>query len=440
MTKTTKQLRRSFAAVGLMAAGVAGGGLAASGLTAGHAVAEEVLFWSTQARPVEEAQGVRDLVLPGAGVEVDFSPQDQGPFFTRIQAELEAGTGTIGVIGGLHGEFPVIEDDLVDLTDVLDGLDGVSVSEAFVELGRLGSDEQKYLPWMQATYIMAANRQALDYLPEGADIDALTYDELVEWAATLEEETGSPKFGLPAGPRGLIHRFVQGYLYPSFTDSMVTEYRSDEAEAMWETVRDLWSHTSMASTQYNFMQEPLLSDDVWVAWDHSARLQDAFNQRPDDFVAFPAPIGPTGLGFMPVVAGIGIPATAPDPDAARTLVAHLMQPETQVATLRATSFFPVVDVDLPDDLPAAVLASGPAIAAQSGSEHANPGLLPVGLGDLGGRFNKVYSDTFERILLAGQDIRTVLDSEAGTLRSIMEDAGAPCWAPDESGDETCPVD
>ena len=32
-------------------------------------------------------------------------------------------------------------------------------------------------------------------------------------------------------------------------------------------------------------------------------------------------------------------------EASKALVAYMMQPETQVATLRATNFFPVVDVD-----------------------------------------------------------------------------------------------
>ena len=41
-----------------------------------------------------------------------------------------------------------------------------------------------------------------------------------------------------------------------------------------------------------------------------------------------------------------------------------------------------------------------------------PALLPVGLGDLGGKFNQVYIDTFERIVLGGQDIRGVLDEQA----------------------------
>ena len=107
----------------------------------------------------------------------------------------------------------------------------------------------------------------------------------------------------------------------------------------------------------------------------------------------------------------------------------MMKPETQIATLKATNFFPVVDVELPDDLPAAVKISGAAIASQSGSADANPGMLPIGLGDLGGKFSQVYTDTFERIVLAGQDVRTVLDDQADALRAIMDEAGAPCWAP-----------
>ena len=402
------------------------------------AAADSLLFWSTQARPVEESQAMREQVLSGFGSEVDYQPQDPGPYITRIQAELEAGEGTIDVLGGLHGDFASVGDGLADLSDV--DLGGAKISDTFMEVATLGSGGQKYIPWMQATYVMAANKKALEYLPEGADVNALTYDQLIAWAAAMGEATGSPKFGIPAGPKGLKHRFIQGYLYPSFTDSMVTKFRSAEAEAMWNTFKDLWAHTTPASTNYAFMQEPLLSEEVWVAFDHTARLAEAFNQRPDDFIAFPAPAGPTGRGFMPVVAGVAVPTTAPDMASSKELVSYMMKPETQIATLRATNFFPVIDVDLPDDLPAAVQISGAAIAAQASSADANPGLLPIGLGDLGGKFSQVYTDTFERIVLAGQDVRTVLDDQADALKAIMDEAGAPCWAPDEPSEGACPVE
>jgi len=405
-------------------------------LTAGAAQAE-VLFWSTQANPVEEQQAMRDQVLSTHDDAVDYQSNELGPFITRLDAELQAGSGTIGLLGALHGNFSAMNpDDLVDLDDT----GAMSASGTFNDLAKLGTDSMQYMPWMQASYIMAANREALQYLPEGADIDALTYDQLIEWAANAHEAAGEPKFGFPAGPKGLKHRFFQGYLYPSYTDGVVRTFASDKAVTAWEKMKELWSHTNPASTNFSFMQEQLLSGDAWIVFDHTSRLANAFNERPDDFVAFPAPAGPEGRGFMPVLAGVAIPRTAPDMDASKALLAHLMKPETQIATLKATNFFPVVDVTLPDDLPPSVKAAGDAVAKMSASADANPGLLPAGLGEKGGDFNRVYVDTFERIVLAGQPIQAVLDDQKKRLEAIMNETGAPCWAPDAPSEGACPVE
>src|SRR5215208_7192111 len=87
-------------------------------LAAIPASAQDILFSSTQARPAEEAQALRDQVLSGAEQKVDYQPQEPGPFLTRIQAELEAGKGSIGLLGGVHGDFTTLGDDLVDLKDI----------------------------------------------------------------------------------------------------------------------------------------------------------------------------------------------------------------------------------------------------------------------------------------------------------------------------------
>ncbi|MEM1265088.1 MAG: ABC transporter substrate-binding protein [Pseudomonadota bacterium] len=395
----------------------------------------DVLFWSTQAKPVEEAQAMREQVLANHGDSVDYQPNDGGPWLTRLNAELQAGSGSIGVLGALHGDFSAMDaENLVDLTGV-----GAAASDTFNSLAMLGTDEMQYIPWMQASYIMAASKEALPYLPEGADIDALTYDELIAWATNIKDATGEAKFGFPAGPKGLKHRFFQGYLYPSFTDGVVRTFASDEAVVAWEKMRELWAVTNPASTNFSFLQEQLLSGDAWIAFDHTSRLAQAFNERPDDFVAFPAPAGPAGRGFMPVIAGIAIPKTAPDMEAAKELVAYMLEPSTQIETLKATNFFPVVDVELPADLPPSVQAAGAAIAKMAGAADANPGLLPAGLGTKGGEFSQLYTETFERIVLAGQDIRMVLDQHKPRLQAIMDESGAPCWAPDAASDGPCPV-
>ena len=109
-------------------------------------VQADVLFWSTQAKPVEEAQAMREQVLAGAG-DVDYQPNDGGPWLTGLNAELQAGSGTIGVLGALHGDYSAMNpDDLVDL----DGL-GMSASDTFNNLAKLGTDSMQNIPWMQAS-------------------------------------------------------------------------------------------------------------------------------------------------------------------------------------------------------------------------------------------------------------------------------------------------
>jgi multiple sugar transport system substrate-binding protein len=429
MTTTTRTSKAAWTALALAAAMLANTPVRA----------QQILFWSTQATPVEETKKMREQVLAGFGKPVNYLSQEPGPFATRIEAELKAGKGSITLIGGLHGELAAFANGFVDLSAVLPKSDA-KASEAFVKLGQYGGKEQKYIPWMQASYIMAANKQALQYLPAGADINKLTYAQLAEWGKKMREATGSPKIGFPAGPKGLMHRFFQGYLYPSYTNSAVTKFRSAEAEKMWNEFKTLWAEVNPASTNYGFMQEPLLTGEVWVAWDHTARLADAFNQKPNDFVAFPAPAGPTGRGFMPVIAGLALPKTSPGVEDGKALVSYMLKPETQVATLRATNFFPVIDIKLPDDMPPSVKMSGAAITAQSSSADAKPSTLPVGLGDLNGRYNKVFSDTFQRIVLRREPARAVLDDHGKHVKAIIEEAKAPCWAPDPVGEGVCPVE
>lgn len=409
-------------------------------LVAGIASAQEIVFLSTQLAPIEEAQKMRNQILANFAGDVEFVTDEAGPFVDRINAETQAGRGTVSLIGTLHGDYPnfLAGGALQPLDDVAADLAGLGFQDVFLQLGKLGTDTQYYVPWMQATYIMAANKQALPYLPAGADLNALTYAQLGEWAAAIEAATGERMLGFPGG--GLMHRFFQGYLVPSYTGGVVTEFRSAAAEAMWNDFKGIWTHVNPRSTTYTFMQEPLLAGEVWIAFDHTARLLDALNQRPDDFVAFPAPAGPAGRGFMPVIAGLAIPTASPNVAGAKDLIAYLSSPEVQVSVLQAgIGFFPVVAAELPADLPDGIRVAGAAIAAQSGAPDALASLLPIGLGALGGEFNKVFLDTFTRIVLRGEDVRTVLDQEASNLQTVMNNAGAACWAPDPASTGVCQV-
>ena len=206
---------------------------------------------------------------------------------------------------------------------------------------------------------------------------------------------------------------------------------------MWTQFASLWEGVNPSSTVYSFMQQPLLSGDVWIGWDHIARVLDALRQKPAEFVAFPAPAGPKGRGYMPVLAGLGVLKGAPDMNGAMGLIDYLTWPETQIATARNVGFVPVVNAELPPDFEPGLRLAAAAISNMQSARDALPALLPIGLGERGVEFDKVFMDTFRLIVLRGQNPRVALDREAETLNYLMTETGAPCWAPDPPSSGAC---
>jgi len=402
-----------------------------------------VQFLSTQYNTVDETTKVRDAILKNAPVQSQFQPSELGPFNDRVTAEQKAGKVTVGVIGGQHGDFaPFVKSGYMDdVTPLVQRLADRTFPPKFLDLSKFGGDKNYYVPWAQATYVMAVNKKAMQYLPAGADVNALTYDQLKDWGASIAKATGQRKVGFPDGPKGLFARFFEGYLYPSYTASAgVVGFKSPEAASMWTSFRDLWKvAVNPQSTSYDFMQEPLLADEVWVAWDHTARLIDAATKNPDEIMLVPAPAGPKGRGFMPVITGLGIPKGAPDRASSEKLIEYLTQPQTQITTLSQLAFFPATGATVPAELPAGVRLEADAVAKQSAAKDAVPATLPIGLGAQGNEFNKVFIDTFTRIVINNEDVQPVLDDQGGKLQALIDQTGASCWAPDPPSDGPCKV-
>src|SRR4029077_6109022 len=166
-----------------------------------------LVFFSNQFKPVEEQGKMQDIILKSAPVKADFIPEDPGPFNDRLNAEEKAGKVTVGVIGGLPGALEPFAKAgyLEDLTALSQKLSDRGFAPAFMNLAHLGStDKTYYLPWMQATYVLAINKKALQYLPQGADVNALTYAQLKDWGAAIQKATNKRMLGFPAGPKGLL--------------------------------------------------------------------------------------------------------------------------------------------------------------------------------------------------------------------------------------------
>jgi multiple sugar transport system substrate-binding protein len=427
-----KFARRTVLGLGLGVA--AAPALAACGgsSTSGGGGKGSVTFLSTQFTPLEERNRFEKILSQKvSSAKVAYNPVEANVFASTLQAQVDGGEVKVGLVGGLHGDLAPQASRLLDLDDLASGREFVP---DLLELAKLGGSSLKYIPWMQASYVLAVNKKALQWLPSGADVQKLTYDQLLDWmTAAKAGNGGKPVFGLPAGAKGLYHRFLQGFLLPSFTGGQITTFRSPDAVTGWTYLKQLWAQTAPASTNYDFMQEPLQRGEVLVAWDHVARLVGAPADKPDDWVMVPAPRGPKGLGYLLVAAGVAIPRGAPDTDRAKDVIKALTNVDTQHETLRQNAFFPVVKGDLPSDLPKAVALEAAAVQAQQSAEGAILSLPPVGLGTKDGEVSQVFKDCFKQICLDGKPVQQVLDAQANQLNSILDEVKVACWKPDPAG-------
>ena len=90
-------------------------------------------------------------------------------------------------------------------------------------------------------------------------------------------------------------------------------------------------------------------------------------------------------------------------------------------------------------MPAGVALEAGAVEATANAPDAIAALIPVGLGARGGEINDIFKAAFNRVVIDGEDVTTVLEEEGATLQALLDETGAACWAPDPPSDGPCQV-
>src|SRR3981081_3591363 len=150
--------RRRVLGIGLgaLAAGpvlAACGGATTSGAGGGR---DTVGFLSSQFAPIEEKQRFETILKKYAtGTQVAFNSVDPSTFSSTLQAQVKAKNLQVSMVGGLHGDLAPFNDTLEDVDDLLTQLAARGYPANLLELATLGTSRKKYVPWMQATYVLA---------------------------------------------------------------------------------------------------------------------------------------------------------------------------------------------------------------------------------------------------------------------------------------------
>lgn len=401
-----------------------------------------LLMLSTQLVPIEEARRFKEQVLPRfESHPVTFQPADLTAFLSRLTEKSPGTPGDVDLAAGLVVEELLdlaARERLMPVPELEPLLRERKIPEEILHETRPDPDKPRtVVPWLQATYLMVARKQALEYLPPGADPMDLTHEDLYQWAERLHRSTGGPKVGLPAGEKGLLLIMLPGGFLSSFTGGVINGFAGPEAEAAWAFLRQFWSHVHPASTTFNFMQDHLLAGDVWLAMDHTARLIEVFRRQPDDFIALPIPRGPKGRFSRLTTSGLAIPKNAPSPRAARALIDFLIHPNTQAQLLREEGFLPVTPIR--DHHAPGLIQLVETARRQNQDPKTRRVHQPRGLGNQEAAFNMVFITTFSRIILRNRPIPEVLQAQGAELETIYQSTQAPCVPPDREGEQPCRI-
>jgi len=399
----------------------------------------KVNFASTQMTPAAEREFMLNKLVEFSkktGIGVEFLNFEYPQLYSRLQAEIRAGKNTLNLIADLQGNLYIMASEgfLSDLKDLkFEGKTFIETLEKFAYV----KGEKVFIPWLQATYVMAVNKKAFDYLPRGLSKEDVirgtekwTYDALLEWAKNIYEKTKQPLLGFPIGPKGLWHRFLHGYIYPSFTGAQALKFDSVRAVEMWNYLKELFKYVHPASSTWDGMADPLLREEVWIAWDHTARLKPAIVEKPNDFVVVPVPRGPMGRGYIIVLVGLAIPKGADFEEPAK-VIDFLTSPEMQVEILKNVGFFPVVQeaVGAVPEGALRVLAEG--VINQSATKDSVVSFIPS-LGSKSGEFTETYRMAFTRIVFQGEDPAKVVKELGERIRQLFKESGAELPEPDAS--------
>lgn len=191
--------------------------------------AEQLFFINEIIKPFEEENGVT----------VNFQIIDDQTLLDRAQVQQETDRVTTDIVVAHNSRMPEwIENGWVeDLTDVVASWDDRTFSEAFVsDTNKDGA--QYFLPVGADVYLLLANNKALPYLPDGVDLDAITWDQYADWAVAVAEGEGEGKVcitGIPA--KSWIYMFGgTGLSYGAgFPDA-----NSEGAMAAWKVWEKNW--------------------------------------------------------------------------------------------------------------------------------------------------------------------------------------------------------
>lgn len=368
------------------------------------AAGEEVLSFSSRlwSPPAEQEFIIEYIIKPFEeenNVTVNFQILDDKKLLERAEIQLKTDHPTMDIVAAYVANMAEwIEKGYVeDLTSYVKSWDDRTFSPTF-EYGTNFEGKQYFIPVGADVYLIIANTKALKYLPSGANLENLTWEEFAKWSNAIAKGEGEGKTVVTGIPmKSFIYQF--GAITLSY-GATFPDINTPEAIEAWKILVSMKDDFIPAVLNIDSCVAPMKRQEAWLSWIHNARAGQVYSSNPANFVVAPVPEGPAGIGSIAGVSGYGILKNAPHFDLAIKFLEYITRPDIQLKIAKGTGgFIPPVEeaLDYLGDDPEDEVIAKAVMVLKKGRVSGVPG------GDYQdwGAVKKVFDDVFVEMILNG---------------------------------------
>jgi multiple sugar transport system substrate-binding protein len=192
-------------------------------------------------------------------------------------------------------------------------------------------------------YILAANVDALKYLPSGLTrqdvVNGITWEQYVQWAVNIAKGEGVGKTMIPANNQG------SQLLYPMAGMTMAygggfPDFSSEGFKKALGLIAQMAAGNAFypEQAQYTHPTDPMKNRDVWLTFAHMGPIGVAYNAAPNEWILGAAPRGSKGAGSTSGAWCWGVQKGAPHQDLAAAWIDYVSTPQVNYEVCSALSF------------------------------------------------------------------------------------------------------
>jgi len=354
--------------------------------------------------PREQEFFINEVIKPFEeehGVTVNFQIIDDQTLLDRAEIQQSTGHVTTDIVVAHNSRMTDWIDAgwVEDLSDVVAGwTDREFIPTFSADTHRDG--RQYFLPVGADVYLLLAHNNTLPYLPDGADVDNLTWDQYAEWAVNVAEGEGEGKVCITGIPqKSWVYMF--GATALSYGAGF-PDVNSAGAQEAWKVWAKIGAADGFVPTVLNIDScvDPMMRQESWLTVFHNARAGQVYASNPTNYTLAPAPIGPEGIGTIAGVSGYAIMKGSANYDLAVEFLEYLTRPDVQVKIAKGTGgFIPPVQeaVDYFADEPVdEVMAKAIMVLAQGVASG-----VPAANYQDWGAVKQVFDNVFQDMILGG---------------------------------------